>query len=102
MHQNPFVLKPGEKLTPQELLDRFLLWDENRTETRAWEIKKDCDVDLWKGHLCCEDHFHYSHEHDDFLRYFVHLDAMSYGDVGFDNDLIKRFIIRFKLKYDPA
>ncbi|HBC45107.1 MAG: hypothetical protein UX08_C0016G0013 [Candidatus Collierbacteria bacterium GW2011_GWB1_45_35] len=97
---NPHALQPAEVLTPQLLFDRFLSWNEYRKETLAWEKTENCDPDLWKGHLCCDGHFRYSHEYDDFMRYFCHLDMMTYADKGFDRDLLKGFIRRFNLKYD--
>jgi len=89
-----------KSLPPSCFFDRFLSWNEYRKEALAWEKTENCDPDLWKGHLCCDDHLRYSHEHDDFVRYFCHLDMMCYADKNFNNDLVKGFIRRFNLSYD--
>lgn len=100
---NPHAIQPGEILTPQLLFERYLDWHNYKEYVvKAWSKGETCDEELWKGRLCCEDHFRYQHEADDFFRYFCHLDMMIYADRGFNNDLIKGFIRRLKLKYDPA
>lgn len=99
---NPHAIQPGEILTPQLLLDRFLAWNEYRIENHSWSKGETCDEELWKGRLCCEDHCRYQHQADDFFRYFCRLDMMTYADRDFTDDLIKGFIRRLKLKYDPA
>jgi len=99
---NPHALKPGEKLTPQELFDRFLSWNEYRSDNQSWSIQKTCDPDLHSGFLCCEVHFRFCHEMDDFYRYFYHVDPMSYGDQDFIKDTLKGFIRRQHITFDLA
>ncbi len=102
MYQNPFAIKPGEKFTTQQLFDRYLVWHEYRLSNKSWEKREGCDPDLWYGNLCCEDHFRYEDEESVFTRHFIHLDAMCHSDRDYLNTLIKGFIRRHGLKYDPS
>lgn len=102
MYKNKFALKPGEKLTPQKLFDRYVDWKIYSDSVHAKGRKSDCDNDLFDGHLCCKHHFQISHEYDDFFRYLCHLKMIDYSNTAISYDLIRSFIKSFDLNYDIA
>lgn len=100
-YSNPHALKPGEVLTPQLLFDRYLDWYLYKDNVKANSPKVECKrSNLHLGNLCCVDHFNLSHEWDDFVRYFCHLDMLSYTDPYFSNEKVRIMIIKFDLVYD--
>lgn len=97
---NPHAIQPGEILSAQALFDRFLSWNEYRSDNHSWDIQETCNPDLFAAFLCCDDHFRLSHESDDFNRYFYHIDPMSYEDQDSVKYTLKGFIRRQHITFD--
>ena len=70
---NPYVLRPGEVLSLEELVTRYLDWGIWNDEQNRGGIHTGCDPDLYNGNLCCQDHVNMSGEGSHFRRYFLRL-----------------------------
>ncbi len=101
MYQNPYALKAGEKLSPEELLERYLDWTNYAREVEAWKWNTSCDWDLHKSWLCCEDHLRYQLEMNHFHHYFVHHFMQSPLEPGFSLDSMIEVIHNLELQITP-
>ena len=82
MYKNPFAIKPGEKLTPQQLFERYVDWH-NYNESNPVDMSDNCHTLLNTIDFCCKDHFQLRAENDVFFRYFHHLAMTEYTDMDF-------------------
>ncbi len=98
MYQNPYALKPGEVLTPQQLFERHIDWSNHARSIEAWKETESCDRDLYSSWLCCEDHVRYQSEMDHFLHYFLHHFMLMPGELGFSMPSMVAMINNLKLK----
>jgi hypothetical protein len=76
-YYNPFSIKPGEKLTPQQLFVRYLDWYNHHQSIGAENKEPSCDDSLHRGYLCCQNHMCLQSEKDIFFRYFFRLGMTS-------------------------
>ena len=99
MYQNPYSIKPGEKLTPQELFERYLDWNcYQQYVAKVWNNRSECDQGLSSENLCCPDHMRFQEEYNTFFRYFALLKMIENGDHGFSIDSMVKMINLFKLR----
>lgn len=91
---NPFKIKPGEKLILIQVLDRYLDWNRWNEENKRWERKERCDTGLYSAYLCCNDHMAISAESHSFFAYLHHLtfDDLVFGHPGFSMNSMRAFI----------
>lgn len=89
MYKNPYAIRPGEKLTRQEALNRYFDWSLFCAAQKVNSKKEACDDDLWGYHLCCEDHVNLRNEIRAFIDYFYHLEMVSPDSLLSVHDLIK-------------
>ena len=82
MYQNPFVIKPGEKFTRQQLFDRYISWR----------------VYCQHNHLLLPNS-EYTKENDVFCQQLRDLGMIPQGSVGVSNYLLKKMIVSFGLAY---
>lgn len=90
---NPHKIKPRDKLTLDEVMERYLDWNQWNREHGRQAPSVFCDSDLHKSHLCCADHMAYSAEYGAFFRYFFHYtyDRMVGNGAGFSPHSMKVF-----------
>ena len=97
---NPFRIRPAERLNLEQLLNRYLDWALwNRSQSRGSSTTF-CDLKLHNSHLCCQKHMDYSHESDDFIRYFRHLGLWKHA--GFSATSMKALMIQHEMKTDVS
>jgi hypothetical protein len=98
MSQDPYSIKPGEKLTPQELFNRFINW--YVLYDGVGKPKPTCDPDLYNAGLCCSDHFQLFLENTTFMAYFRCLHMIDKNTDGFSIELLSKIIVKFNIKID--
>lgn len=96
---NPFKIHPGEKLSLDEVFNRYL-------DSTQWDVEAKrnlpqigCDQRLHQAHLCCADHIAMVTENHLFFAYFYHLtyDETIRGKSGFSMILMRDFIKKHKI-----
>ncbi len=98
--QNPHAIGPSEKLTPQQLLERYLLFHVSSDSWGDSRKGEDCDRKLFQYYLCCEPHLEFKAENDGFFRYFVYLGMLPAFIDDFDINTLAKMIHDSKLEID--
>jgi hypothetical protein len=104
MYKNSYVVKPGEKLTPQQLFERYLDWSyfKDFVVVPTLSMRTSCDEDLRSSNLCCEEHWKLQTERNIFFHYFHHLGMVKEVRVGFSTVSMASMITKFNLKIDDS
>lgn len=96
---NPYKIRPGEKLTLDEVFNRFLDWCQWCQENKRSHASSSCDTKLHHSHLCCEDHMAMTAENHAFFVYFFHhtYDETIRKEGGFSMNSMRDFIRKHKV-----
>jgi hypothetical protein len=96
MSENPYAIKPGEKLSPQQLFERYIDWSISVDVVRNTRYDT-CEKDLWPSWLCCSAHLALATEMHVFHMYFRHLNMFFEGPTSFSMNGIIQMIKRCNL-----
>lgn len=100
MINNPYSMKPGEKITPQELFDRYQLWYHFYLTNNCFKRDDTCDKSMFEKHICCEKHLKIVSEETVFTNYFFYLHMFTYHCNDFSFITVQLMIKKFHLSWD--
>lgn len=93
---NPYALTPGKLLTPQALFTQYLRWCKFAKDNKSSSVLPGCN-ELISSNLCCEHHYQYQAEHDQFFNYFFYLHMFPSPDNGFSINSMIKMMVDFNL-----